>query len=113
MSYPFRGVHLDLDDEMYIYQMDTTGKSGQYQLYEVYKIHDEGAPQVNEVGKWTGETKALDFTDVDKNIRRRDLKVQIQMYICFYERASASALLVNGSLWQNPRDEGGLVFAFC
>ena len=64
---------------MYIYQVDTTGKSGQYQLYEVYKIHDEGPPQVNEVGKWTGETKTLDFTDVDKNIRRRDLKVKIKI----------------------------------
>ena len=32
----------------------------------------------------------------------------------FYERASASALLVNGLLWQNPRDGvGGAVFAFC
>ena len=78
MGQPFNGVHLDLDDEMYIYQMDTTGKSGQYQLFEVYKIYDEGPPQLNKVGKWTVESKALDFTEVDKNIRRRDLKVKIK-----------------------------------
>ena len=75
MGYPFRGVHLDLDDDMYIYQMDTTGKSRKYQLYEVYKIYDEGPPQLNKVGTWSIETGTLDFTDDDKNIRRRDLKV--------------------------------------
>ena len=78
MAYPFRGVDLDLDDDMYIYQMDTTGKTGQYQIYEVYKIYDEGPPQLNKVGTWTVDTKALDFSNVDKNIRRRDLKVKIE-----------------------------------
>ena len=75
MGNPFSGVHLDLDDEVYIYQMDTIGKSGQYKLYEVYKIYDEGPPQFNKVGKWSVESKALEFTDDDKNIRRQDLKV--------------------------------------
>ena len=42
-------------------------------------------------------------------------KIKINYVILdFYERASASAQLVNGSLWQNPRDEGGgTVFNFC
>ena len=74
LGYPFNGVHLDLDDEMYIYQMDTAGKSGKYQIYEVYKIYDEGPPQLNRVGTWDVETKTLDFSGDDKNIRRRDLK---------------------------------------
>ena len=58
--------------------MDATGKTGQYQIYEVYKIYDEGPPQLNKVGTWTVDTKALDFSNVDKNIRRRDLKVKIE-----------------------------------
>ena len=53
------------------------GNKGKYDLYEVYKIHDEGPPQLNKVGSWSADTKVLEFSDVDKNIRRRDLKVKI------------------------------------
>ena len=86
LAYPFRGVDLDMDDEMYIYQMDTAGKRGLYQLYEVYKIYDEGPPQLNKVGEWTVDTEVLDFTTVDKNIRRRDLKVKIKMCVLFSDK---------------------------
>ena len=52
------------------------GNEQKYDLYEVYKIHNEGPPQLNKVGSWSADTKVLEFTDVDKNIRRRDLQVK-------------------------------------
>ena len=55
--------------------MNTIANKGKYDLYEVYKIYDGGPPQLNKVGSWSADTKVLEFTDVDKNLRRRDLKV--------------------------------------
>lgn len=76
LSKQFHGVDMDLDDEIYIYEMDTMKKRRSYELYEVYKIFDDGTPQMNKVGDWYTDTKILNFTNKDKNIRRRDLKVR-------------------------------------
>ena len=53
------------------------GNEGKYDLYEVYKIYDKGPPQLNEVGSWFADTKVFEFSEVDKNIRRRNLRVKI------------------------------------
>ena len=76
ISKQLKGVDMDLDDEIYIYQLDTVENSMNYKLYEVYKIFDEGPPQMNSVGEWYAKTQILDFTNQDKNIRRRNLKVR-------------------------------------
>ena len=76
ISKQLKGVDMDMDDEIYIYQMDTIKNSMNYVLYEVYKIFDEGSPQMNRIGEWYAKTKILDFTNQDKNIRRRNLKVR-------------------------------------
>ena len=76
ISKQFHDIDMDLDDEIYIYQMDSMKKSKNYELFEVYKIFDGGSPQINKVGDWYSDTKILDFTNRDKNIRRRNLKVR-------------------------------------
>ena len=76
ISKQLKGVDMDMDDEIYIYQMDTIKNSMNYKLFEVYKIFDEGHPQMNIVGEWHANTQILDFTNQDKNIRRRNLKVR-------------------------------------
>ena len=78
ISKQFHDIDMDLDDEIYIYQMDSMKKSKNYELFEVYKIFDGGSPQINKVGDWYSDTKMLDFTNQDKNIRRRNLKVRQQ-----------------------------------
>ena len=68
---------MDLDDEVYIYQTGQTGFTEDYQLYEVYKIHDQGAPITEEIGHWSKASNSLKFTTEDKNSRRSDLKVSV------------------------------------
>ena len=74
----FRGVHLDLDDEVYIYQAGRTGFTEDYQLYEVYKIFHQGAPITNKVGHWSKASNSLNFMTQDKNTRRADMRVSPQ-----------------------------------
>ena len=73
----FQSVNLDLDDEVYIYLLDTKAPMKNYNLYEVYKILAEGAPVINHLGSWSFGTYSLDFKDMDKHSRRHDLRVSI------------------------------------
>ena len=73
----FQDVNLDLDDEVYIYQLDTEGPVQNYSLYEVYKIQDRGAPIINHIGSWFFDTYFLDIENMDIISRRHDLKVKI------------------------------------
>ena len=70
---------MDLDDEVYIYMLDTKAPMTNYSLHEVYKIHDEGPPIINHLGSWSFDTYSLSFEDWDKNSRRHDLRVSIQL----------------------------------
>ena len=74
----FQDVSLDLDDEVYIYLMDTKTKlSHSYRLYEVYKIHHDGHPVINNLGNWSLGDCKLYFVQTNKNSRRHDLRVRI------------------------------------
>ena len=70
---------MDLDDEVYIYLLNTKAPLKNYNLYEVYKIHDEGAPVMNHLGSWSFDTYSLSFEDLDKSSRRHDLRVSITL----------------------------------
>ena len=72
------GLHLDLDDDFYVYQVDTEKPMTSYELYEGYKIHDGGDTIIRRIGSWSGGDPSLDFMkEEDKNSRRRDLRVSI------------------------------------
>ena len=73
----FQSVKLDLDDEVYIYLLDTKAPMKNYSLYEVYKIHVEGAPIINQIGSWSPHTYSININDLDRNSRRHDLRVSI------------------------------------
>ena len=70
-----------MDDEVYIYQVDTAeGSISLYQLYEIYKINDESAPIVKKFGSWLkggggNQTVGLNIVTEDKNYRRNNLGV--------------------------------------
>ena len=66
---------MDLDDEVYIYLLDTNAPMKKYSLYEVYKIHGEGAPIINQLGSWSPLTYSINITDMNRNFRRQDLMV--------------------------------------
>ena len=68
---------MDLDDEVYIYLLDTKAPRKNYSLYEVYKIHDQGAPVINQLGSWSPHTYSMNIYDMDRNSRRHDLRVSI------------------------------------
>ena len=68
---------MDLDDEVYIYLLETDSPKNGYFLYEVYKIHEEGAPVVNTLGSWSPDTNSIIIDDMERNFRRHDLKVSI------------------------------------
>ena len=70
---------MDLDDEVYIYVLDSKAPMKDYSLYEVYKIHDEGAPVMNHLESWSFDTYSLSFADLDKNSRRHYLRVSIPL----------------------------------
>ena len=70
----FQRVPLDLDDEVYIYKIEAIDNMS-YQLYEAYKIIDQGYPIIRQVGSWSKEAKSLRFVKEDKNARRGDLRV--------------------------------------
>ena len=73
----FHSVNMDLDDDVYIYQLDAEAPMENYNIYEVYKIHEEGHPLINYLGTWSPDTYSLKLEDIDKNIRRHDLRVSI------------------------------------
>ena len=77
----FQGVKLDLDDEVYMYLLDTKPPMKNYSLYEVYKVYNEGPPVVNHLGTWSPDTYSLNFEDIDKNSRRSDLGVSTKFFI--------------------------------
>ena len=66
---------MDLDDEIYIYLMDTKATKKDYSLYEVYKIYDAGGPITNCLGGWSLDSNYLEIGNMDKNSRRHDLRV--------------------------------------
>ena len=76
----FRGVHLDLDDDVVIYEVNTKESPSYYRLHEVYKIKKGGDPIIRHVGSWAKAGRSyssFDFTKEDKNWRRKDLRVSI------------------------------------
>ena len=73
----FDGVHLDLDDEVYIYEINKEEPSTYYNLYEVYKITDQSATVVNPVGRWSS-SMSLNLVKEHKNDRRANLKVSLR-----------------------------------
>ena len=80
LKFLFEGVHLDLDDEVFIYEVNTKDYVSSYQLHEVYKITNQGDPMIRHLGSWSREGKSgtfFDFMKDDKNSRRKDLRVSI------------------------------------
>ena len=75
LALPFLDMDLDLDDDVYIYRIDTNRSKENYELYEVYKIHDGGAPILSNIGSSTSKDECCNFVDVGKNIRRHNLRV--------------------------------------
>ena len=71
----FDAVNLDLDDEVYIYLVDTKAPMEEYRLYEVYKVHEKGPAIINELGYWSPDTDSLELSDLDQNERRSDMRV--------------------------------------
>ena len=74
----FRGVHLDLDDDAYVYEVNTKDSLPYYRLHEVYKVNDEGDPIIRQIGRWSrggSSDSSLYFMKEEKNSRRRDLRV--------------------------------------
>ena len=71
---PFLDMKLDIDDDVYIYQVDVQRSVEIYQLYEVYKIHRRGEPVLNKIGNSTA-VDCCNFVNDGKNARRHDLRV--------------------------------------
>ena len=71
-----------MDDDVYIYQTGKIGLKEVYQMYEVYKIIEDGAPIVKQIGYWSNDSNLLYFVEQDKNSRRADLGASI-ILSCF------------------------------
>ena len=71
---PFIDMDLDLDDDVYLYQVGVQRSIEIYQLYEVYKIHRRGEPVLNKIGNST-TIDCCNFVIDGKNVRRHDLRV--------------------------------------
>ena len=89
----FHNIRLDLDDEVYIYEIDLKGHMVHYQLYEAYKIIDLSAPIINHVGSWPSSL-SLNLVKEDKNDRRANLRVSVQKII--YEINQSLILIIQG-----------------
>ena len=68
----FQGVPLHLNSEVYVYNVETMV---QYQIYEVYKIIEQGEAVIKQVGSWSKESNYFNFVKEDKHSRRRNLRV--------------------------------------
>ena len=66
-----------MDDEVYVYKIDSADPMSHYELNEVYKISDHTAPIVRQIGSWPlgNGNGANDIVMGDKNYRRNDLRV--------------------------------------
>ena len=73
----FEDINMDLDDEVYIYVLDSKAPMREYRLYEVYKIDGKDAPITNHLGSWSHDTYSLNVENMNKNSRRHDLRVSI------------------------------------
>ena len=72
---------MDFDDEIYTYVLETKSSKKNYSLYEVYKIHDEGAPIINQLGSWSPNDNSLEIDDMNKHSRRHDMRVSIPFVV--------------------------------
>ena len=61
----FGEVDLDLDDDVFIYEVNTKCSQSCYRLHEVYKIN-EGDPIISHIGSWSRGDRS-DFMKEDKN----------------------------------------------
>ena len=67
-----------MDDDAYVYEVNTKDSLPYYRLHEVYKVNDEGDPIIRQIGRWSrggSSDSSLYFMKEDKNSRRRDLRV--------------------------------------
>ena len=69
-----------MDDDIFIYEVNRKDSLSYYQLYEVYKIKDDGVPIIRPIGNWScvglGDS-SLNLMKEDKNSRRKDLRVSV------------------------------------
>ena len=69
-----------MDDDVFIYEVNTKDSLSYCQLHEVYKISDEGDPIIRHIGNWSRgglSDSSLNLTKEDKNSRRKDLRVSV------------------------------------
>ena len=71
----FHDVNIDLDDEVYVYLLDTDSPIKDYLLYEVYKVQEKSAPVINHLGSWSPDTYSMSIEDMERSSRRHDLRV--------------------------------------
>ena len=67
-----------MDDDVFIYEVNTNDSLSYCQLHEVYKIIDQGDPIIRRIGNWSriGESdSSFNLVREDKNFRRKDLRV--------------------------------------
>ena len=71
----FHDVSMDLDDEVYVYHLDTDSPIKDYLLYEVYKIQEKSGLVINHLGSWSPDTYSMTIEDMERSSRRHDLRV--------------------------------------
>ena len=62
LKHHFNGIDLDIDDDVYIYQLHELEQNSKYELYEIYKILENTTPILNHIRSWSfGEN----YHDID------------------------------------------------
>ena len=77
MSNAFIDVKLDINDDVFVYIINSDRIQEKMVIYEVYKNQEGGSPIFNEYGAWFEEAEIFEHSDLDKYMRRRNLQVRI------------------------------------
>ena len=70
-------VELDINDDVFVYIIDSDSNQEKMLIYEVYKNHEGGVPILNYYAVWFEGVGMLKHSDLDKYMRRRSLQVRV------------------------------------
>ena len=77
MRNAFTDVKLDINDDVFVYIIDSDRSQEEMVIYEVYKNHEEGLPISNDYAVWFERMGMLRHSDLDKYLRRQSLHVRV------------------------------------
>ena len=96
MSNAFIDVKLDINDDVFVYIINSDRIQEKMVIYEVYKNHEGGVPILNDYAVWFEGVGMLRHSDLDKYMRRQSLQVRVPCSVVDIADQNSNKLMFRG-----------------